>query len=192
MNSCQGKIIPTSDRRIAVQPGRHQRAARNAICGSHPSVGPHSLPGMYDVDTFAPTLIKETRVKKQRIALHRPRGARDRHRAAVGECADAEGQAGSLHVAARARRDADDGRLQASVSGHRSRGVPFRHDRGHGQAGRRIRRRPTQGRRAADRRCRQHGGAEKRRSPVALSGSESGRLRARRLSMPTRPISAPS
>ena len=50
----------------------------------------------------------------------------------------------------------------------------------------------TQGRRAADRRCRQHGGAEERRPAAALSRKRRSPVSRPAPTTPTRPISAPS
>ena len=63
-------------------------------------------------------------------------------------------QAGPLHVAARARRCANRGRLPQGPPGRRSRRVPFRNDRSDGQARGRVLRRAAQARRPAPCRCR--------------------------------------
>ena len=78
------------------------------------------------------------------------------------------------------------------VSGRRGRGVPLGHDGGDGQARRRVLRRPAEGRRAADRRRREHGGAQEGRPPAGLSGGQGRRASRRAPSTPTARTSARS
>ena len=98
------------------------------------------------------------------------RAVRSPSRGRPGRGAGAQGQARSLHVAARARRRADGRRIQARPSRRRGRRIPLGHDRGHGQARRGILGGRAEGRRAAARRRRHDGVAEEGRSaacPIA-------------------------